>query len=98
MDALDPEQAVNSALAVALSLVRLASPEEIPREADVLAAFSVLIRRDPSWNAARDTLRELVYYHNCLASGRHDALPAVPHRMAVRLARHLFLYFKSRLG
>jgi hypothetical protein len=58
----------------------------------------VLIRSDPSWNAARDNLRELVYYRNCLDSGRADALPAVPQKMAVRLARHLFLYFKSRLG
>jgi len=29
-------------------------------------------------------------------TGRRDALPAVPERMAVRLARHVFLYLKTR--
>jgi len=65
-------------------------------EADLLDAFRLLSRGAPSWNAVRDNLRELVYYRNCLALGRRDALPAEPARMALRTARHVFLYMKSR--
>lgn len=64
--------------------------------ADLLAAFKVLVRGEPSWNAIRDNCRELVYYRNCINMGRLDALPAVPGKMAVRTARHIFLYIKTR--
>jgi len=67
-----------------------------PEDADLLEAFKVLVKGDPSWNAIRDNLRELVYYRNCLAAGRADALPAVPEKMAVRLARHVYLYVRTR--
>src|SRR5512135_3545971 len=65
-------------------------------DADLLEAFKVLVKGDPSWNAIRDNLRELVYYRNCLATGRADALPAVPEKMALRLARHVYLYVRTR--
>jgi len=65
-------------------------------DADLLDAFKVLVKGDPTWNAIRDNLRELVYYRNCLATGRADALPAVPEKMAIRLARHLYLYLRTR--
>ena len=68
----------------------------MPRDADLLEAFKRLARGTPSWNAIRDNLRELVYYRNCLALGRRDALPAAPERMAVRTVRHLYLYMRSR--
>jgi hypothetical protein len=64
--------------------------------ADLLAAFKVLVRGEPSWNAIRDNCRELVYYRNCIKMGRLDALPAVPEKMAVRTARHIYLYIKTR--
>jgi len=64
--------------------------------ADVLDAFKVLVKGEPSWNAIRDNCRELVYYRNCIKMGRLDALPAVPGKMAVRTARHIFLYIKTR--
>lgn len=64
--------------------------------ADVLAAFKVLVRGEPSWNAIRDNCRELVYYRNCINMGRLDALPAAPGKMAVRTARHIHLYIKTR--
>jgi hypothetical protein len=65
-------------------------------DADILDVWKALVKGDPTWNAIRDNCRELVYYRNCLALGRADALPASPHRMAVRTARHVFLYVRSR--
>jgi hypothetical protein len=64
--------------------------------ADLLAAFKVLVRGEPSWNAIRDNCRELVYYRNCIKMERLDALPAVAEKMAVRTARHIYLYIKTR--
>ncbi|HET9041586.1 MAG TPA: hypothetical protein VFN70_00460 [Burkholderiales bacterium] len=64
--------------------------------ADVLEIWRALVKGDPTWNAIRDNCRELVFYRNCLALGRTDALPPAPHRMAVRTARHIFLYVRSR--
>jgi len=67
-----------------------------PAEADVLEVWRTLVKGDPAWNAIRENCRELVFYRNCLASGRRDALPAAPQRMAVRLARHVYLYVRTR--
>jgi hypothetical protein len=64
--------------------------------ADILDVFRVLVKGEPSWNAIRDNCRELVYYRNCLSMGREDALPTVPAAMAVRTARHVFWYVKTR--
>jgi hypothetical protein len=63
---------------------------------DFLDAFKVLVKGDPTWNAIRDNCRELVYYRNCINMGRRDALPKVPEKMAVRTARHVYLYIKTR--
>lgn len=65
-------------------------------DADVLDAFKVLVKGDPTWNAIRDNCRELVYYRNCIATERSDALPKVPEKMAVRTARHIYLYMRTR--
>ena len=65
-------------------------------DADVLDAFKILVKGDPTWNAIRDNCRELVYYRNCINMGRQDALPNVPGKMAVRTARHIYLYFRTR--
>jgi hypothetical protein len=65
-------------------------------EQDLLIVFRNLVRGDPAWNAIRDNCRELVYYQNCIRMQRQDALPAAPGKMAVRTARHVFLYVKSR--
>ncbi|MCX7893303.1 MAG: hypothetical protein N2544_13170 [Burkholderiales bacterium] len=65
-------------------------------EADVLEVWKALVKGDPTWNTIRDNTRELVYYANCLALGRADALPAAPQRMAVRTARHVYLYVRTR--
>lgn len=67
-----------------------------PADADVLELWKALVKGDPAWNAIRDSCRELVFYRNCLAADRADALPAAAHRMAVRLARHVYLYVRTR--
>jgi hypothetical protein len=67
-----------------------------PPDADVLEVWKTLVKGDPTWNAIRDNCRELVYYRNCLVLGRADALPPQPHRMAVRTARHIYLYMRTR--
>ncbi len=63
---------------------------------DLLAVFKAFVKGDPSLNTVRDNVRELVYYRNCLQLGRADALPRAPARMAVRTARHIYLYLRSR--
>jgi hypothetical protein len=97
--ALEPALAAASAAALALLRAYIAAEGKKPvpaEDADLLEAFKVLVKGDPSWNAIRDNLRELVYYRNCLAAARADALPAVPEKMAVRLARHVYLYVRTR--
>lgn len=93
------EPVVEAAIGAARELidaVLAASGKAPPSDADLLDAFKLLARGTPSWNAIRDNLRELVYYRNCIAQGRRDALPAHPARMALRTARHVYLYMKSR--
>lgn len=63
---------------------------------DPLELFKVFVKGDPSLNAVRDNLRELVYYRNCLDQQREDALPPRPVHMAVRTARHIYLYLRTR--
>ena len=65
-------------------------------DADILDVFKVLVKGEPSWTAIRDNCRELVYYRNCINMGREDALPRAPEKMAVRTARHVYLYIKTR--
>jgi len=64
---------------------------------DLLAAQKAFVKGDPSLNAVRDNVRELVYYRNCLLEQREDALPAKAERMALRTGRHIYLYLHSRL-
>lgn len=97
--ALEPALGAASGATLALMRAYLAaegSKPVPPGDADLLEAFKVLVKGDPTWNAIRDNLRELVYYRNCLAMGRADALPAVPEKMAIRLARHVYLYLRTR--
>ena len=68
----------------------------VPVTDDLLEVFKAFVKSDPSLNAVRDNVRELVYYRNCLDMDRPDALPAWPGRMAVRTARHIYLYLHTR--
>ena len=71
--------------------------KQIPHpDADLLEVLKVLVKGEPSWHAIRDNCRELVYYRNCINMERQDALPPVPQKMAVRTARHVHLYIRSR--
>lgn len=71
--------------------------KEIPgRGTDLLQVFKVLVKGEPTWHAIRDNCRELVYYRNCINMERQDALPPVPEKMAVRTARHVCLYIRTR--
>jgi hypothetical protein len=91
---------VDAVIAVVRRLVEAyvsAAGKTVPAaETDVLELFKVLVKGEPTWNAIRDNCRELVYYRNCINMGREDALPKVPEKMAVRTARHVYLYIKTR--
>lgn len=63
---------------------------------DVLEVFKAFVKGDPSLNAIRDNVRELVYYRNCIDMQRQDALPVKPEVMAVRTIRHIYLYLRTR--
>ena len=63
---------------------------------DVLEVFKGFVKGDPSLNAVRDNIRELVYYRNCLDLDRRDALPTQPEAMAVRTARPIYFYLRTR--
>lgn len=68
----------------------------VPVGGDLLELFKAFVKGDPSLNAVRDNVRELVYYRNCLDLGRLDALPPAPQRMLAHTARHIYLYLRSR--
>lgn len=95
------EATVDAAIDITRSLLTaciagMPGKAEPPADADLLELFRQLVKGDPTWTAIRDNLRELVYYRNCLALHRADALPAAPHKMAVRTARHVYLYLRTR--
>jgi hypothetical protein len=52
---------------------------------------------DPSFNACRETCRELAYHHNLVTSDPQH--PATPQRllMMAMVARHLFLFVTGKL-
>ena len=68
----------------------------LDEHSDPLEVFKAFVKGDPSLNAVRDNLRELVYYRNCLTGGREDALPVNPAAMTVRTLRHIYLYMRTR--
>ncbi len=95
---------VDEALDLARKLLRAYHRDRVGTEAaiagidseDVLEVFRAFVKGDPSLNAVRDNLRELVYYRNCIDMKREDALPPKPAHMAVRTARHVYLYLRTR--
>ncbi|WP_455385207.1 hypothetical protein [Acidihalobacter prosperus] len=68
----------------------------MPVSGDPLEIFKAFVKGDPSLNAIRDNVRELVYYRNCLAADRADALPTNPALMTAHTARHVYLYLRTR--
>lgn len=67
------------------------------KETDLLEVFKAFVKGNPSLNAVRDNVRELVYYRNCIDMDRRDALPEAACRTAVRTLRHIYLYLRTRL-
>lgn len=93
------EQVVSKAISITSHLlVMFASVKDkaMPASDDLLEVFKAFVKGDPSLNAVRDNVRELVYYQNCIAMDRQDALPKAPARMAARTVRHIYLYLRSR--
>jgi hypothetical protein len=95
---------VDETLGLAKTLLRAYHRDRIGAEAagagidsdDLLEVFKVFVKGDPTLNAVRDNLREMVYYRNCIDMQREDALPPKPANMAVRTARHVYLYLRTR--
>lgn len=91
------EQSIDLIKTLLLAYIGDLGDRPVPEhDADILDVFKVLIKGDPSWNTIRDNCRELVYYRNCIAMARLDALPKVPEKMAVRTTRHVYLFMKTR--
>lgn len=95
------QQTVEHAMALTKQLIIAyiadVGEKTLPNQADdLLDVFKALVKSDPSWNTIRDNCRELVYYRNCIAMERLDALPQNPEKMAVRTLRHLYLFIKTR--
>ena len=53
---------------------------------------------EPSFNACRETCRELVYYHNCVGDGALGIPKAVSaSKLAAMVARHLCLFVGGKM-
>lgn len=90
---------VDEALGIVNDLMRAYAEDagkSMPDTDDPLEVFKAFVKGDPSLNAVRDNVRELVFYRNCLLQDRADALPARPARMSARTARHIYLYLRTR--
>lgn len=91
------EQAIDLIRRLVITYIAAGGKKPVPdASADILDVFKVLVQGEPSWAAIRDNCRELVYYRNCINMERQDALPAAPGKMAVRTARHVYLYISGR--
>ena len=89
---------VETAIAEAEALLRVmlkAERKPYASDAELLDLWKTLVKGAPHWNTIRDNCRELIYYRNCLAVGREDALPAQPGRMVIHTLRHIVLYLRS---
>ena len=80
----------------------LAARGETPTDARaegfrLLALHRQGARGDPSFNACRETCRELVYHVNCAASAPDGAGAARHLRLAAMVARHVVLFIDGKL-
>ena len=78
-----------------LQTLLTAERKEFAADADLLSLWKTLVKGQPHWNTIRDNCRELVFYQNCLAMDREDALPPQPDKMLLHTLRHLYLYTRS---
>jgi hypothetical protein len=75
---------------------------EVPTEAAVegfrlLALHRQGARGDPSFNACRETCRELAYHYNCTVMPGAVSDPAGAARLAAMVAKHLVLFIDGKL-
>lgn len=99
----DPSVDVAQAAGVATEIVKdlikaylLVLERDWEGSEELLDLWKVAVKKNPSLNTIRDNCRELVYYANCVEMDRQDALPANAHKQAIRTARHVYLYLRSR--
>lgn len=88
---------VSDRVAELLILYARAHGKIVENDPDLLQVLKAFVKGDPSLNAIRDNVREIVYYQNCLTENREDALPKNPAKMAVRTLQHIYFYLRSRL-
>lgn len=80
----------------------LAAKRQAPTDDEVegfrlLALHRQGARGDPSFNACRESCRELVYLCNCARLARQPATAARHLRLAAMVARHLVLFVDGKL-
>jgi len=63
----------------------------------VLALHRQGVRGDPSFNACRETCRELVYHYNLIALEPNDPDTAKRLRLAGMVAKHLYLFVSGKM-
>lgn len=74
------------------------TPTEGEREGfRLLALHRQGCKGDPSFNACRETCRELAYYHNLITARPADGETAHHLRMASLVAKHLCLFVAGKL-
>ncbi|MHB1566253.1 MAG: hypothetical protein ACYCXG_06000 [Acidiferrobacter sp.] len=95
-DTIDRALTVANDLMLAVAAARGQPLAELNADSDPLEVFKGFVKGDASFTAIRDNVRELVYYRNCLAGDRADALPVRPEAMTVRTIRHIYLYLRTR--
>jgi len=80
-----------------VSAKNLAPTQETREGFRLLALHRQGCTDDPSFNACRETCRELAYHHNLVASEPQH--PATPQRllMMTMVARHLFLFVTGKM-
>jgi hypothetical protein len=80
----------------------LAARGEVPTRATaegfrLLALHRQGARGNPSFNACRETCRELVYHRNCICASPDSADIARTIRLGAMVARHLVLFIDGKL-
>jgi len=63
----------------------------------VLALHRQGARGEPSFNACRETCRELVYHRNCVCAAKDGTEIAKTLRLGAMVARHLVLFIDGKL-
>lgn len=100
----DPHAAARRLLALAEAVLEgwIEARGEIPTPDEkegfrLLALHKQGARGVPSFNACRETCREIAYHCNLLRAGSDSALVSRHQRMMALLVRHLFLFVSGKM-